>query len=244
MPVRAKLDRVAARQPLSSVVFDQLLDRIVAGGFRAGEALPSERQLTAELGVSRTAVREALARLAQLRLIQIRHGGETRILDFRATAGLDLLPSLLRRNGRISAEVARSGFEMRVALGPDMARLAAERRDEHALDELDRILAEMTAAADELGTLQQLSLAFWTVVSTSSGNIAYQLAFNTLRESIKDLPGLAQAQAAELRDLRGYRAIAEAMRKRDGAAAMRAARAHIGIGKGEIAQLHRKRGAS
>ncbi|MBA3503650.1 MAG: FadR family transcriptional regulator [Deltaproteobacteria bacterium] len=245
MPVRAKLDRVAARQPLSSVVFDQLLDRIVGGGFRAGEALPSERQLTAELGVSRTAVREALARLAQLRLIQIRHGGETRVLDFRVTAGLDLLPSLLRRaNGRISAEVARSGFEMRAALGPDMARLTAERRDDRVVAELERLLEEMAAADGELGALQQLSLAFWTVVSTSSGNIAYQLAFNTLRESIKDLPGLAHAQAAELRDLRGYRAMADAIRKHDSAAAMRAARTHIGIGLEGIAQMHRKRGAS
>src|SRR5204863_6163248 len=86
MPVRAKLDRVA-RQPLSAVVFDQLLDRIVAGAFQAGDALPAERQLCTELGVSRTAVREALARLAQLKLIQVRHGGETRVLDFRATAG-------------------------------------------------------------------------------------------------------------------------------------------------------------
>ena len=242
MPVRAsKLDRVA-RPSLSSVVFDQLLERIVGGAFHPGEALPSERQLCAELGVSRTAVREALARLAQVKLIQIRHGGETRVLDFRATAGLDLLPSIMRRaNGRIAAEVARSGFEMRVAIGPDMARLAAERRGNGVLVMLDAAIEAMAAAGDELAVLQQQSLVFWGAIATGSENIAYQLAFNTLRESIRDIPGLAAAQAAELRDLRGYRAIAEAVRKRDGAAAMRAARAHIGIGLDGIAQLHRRK---
>ena len=236
MPVR--LAKVA-RPPLSAVVFDQLLDRIVTGGFKPGDALPAERQLCAELGVSRTAVREALARLGQLKLIQIRHGGETRVLDFRATAGLDLLPWMLRRpSGRISAEVARSGFEMRAVIGPDMARLAAERRDDEVMAALDAALAGMAFA--ELAVLQQQSLAFWSAVATGSNNIAYQLAFNTLRASIADLPGLAAAQADELRDVRGYRAIAEAIRKRDGAAAMRAARAHIALGLEGIAALHRK----
>ena len=237
MPVR--LDRVA-RQPLSSVVFDQLLDRIVTGAFKAGDALPAERQLCTELGVSRTAVREALARLGQLKLIQIRHGGETRVLDFRASAGLDLLPWMLRRpSGRISAEVARSGFEMRAVIGPDMARLAAERRDDAVLAALDAALTAM-ATTDQLAVLQQQSLAFWAAIATGSQNVAYQLAFNTLRAAIQDLPGLANAQEAELRDLRGYRAIADAVRRRDGAAARRAARAHIALGLAGIAQLHRR----
>jgi GntR family transcriptional repressor for pyruvate dehydrogenase complex len=244
MPVPArKLERVT-RQPLSTVVFDQLLDRIVGGVFAAGAALPSERQLCTELGVSRPAVREALARLAQLKLIQIRHGGETRVLDFRVTAGLDLLPWMLRRpGGRISADVARSGFEMRAVIGPDMARLAAERRDDAVVVALDAAVTTMTTT-DDLAVLQRQSLAFWSAISTGSGNIAYQLAFNTLRESIKDLPGLAAAQANELRDLRGYQAIAIAVQKRDGAAAMRAARNHIAIGLEGIAQLHRSKRSS
>ncbi|HTM22354.1 MAG TPA: GntR family transcriptional regulator, partial [Kofleriaceae bacterium] len=63
----AQLARIP-RLSLSGAVFDQILDRIVGGDFPAGRPLPAERLLCAELGVSRTAVREALARLAQLRL--------------------------------------------------------------------------------------------------------------------------------------------------------------------------------
>src|SRR5687768_4817517 len=100
------------RRSLSGAVFDQLVDRITSGAFPPGAVLPSERQLCDELGVSRTAVREALARLAQLRLIQLRQGGETRVLDFRQVAGLDLLPRLFRRaDGAIQPEVARAGLE-------------------------------------------------------------------------------------------------------------------------------------
>ena len=240
MAVRARLDRIA-RQPLSGIMFDQLLERVLTGVFRPGQALPPERQLCQELGVSRTAVREALARLAQLRLIQIRHGGETRVLDFRTTAGLDLLPSLLRRaNGRIDSEIARSGFEMRAAIGPDLARLAAERRDDEIVGELTTVVEEMADTTD-LAALAELSMRFWAALAVGSQNLAYQLAFNTLREAVRNLPGLAAAQEAELRDLRGYRQLADAVRRRDAATAMRAARAHIAIGLAGITALTRRR---
>ncbi|MBZ0231141.1 MAG: GntR family transcriptional regulator, partial [Deltaproteobacteria bacterium] len=85
------LERIPKRS-LTDAVFDQLVARIVSGTLAPGQALPPERLLCAELGVSRTAVREAMSRLAQLRLVAVRHGGETRVLDFRVTGGLDLLP--------------------------------------------------------------------------------------------------------------------------------------------------------
>ncbi len=240
MAVRARLDRIS-RQLLSSVVFDQLLDRIVTGAFKPGHGLPPERQLCLELGVSRTAVREALARLAQLRLIQIRHGGETRVLDFRTTAGLDLLPALLHRSGgRLDAEVARSGLEMRAAIAPDIARLAAQHREDAVVIELAATVEAMGAAGDELASLAELSMRFWAGLAVGSNNLAYQLSFNTLREAVRHLPGLAAAQGAELRDLRGYRRIADAVRRRDPAAAARHARAHIAIGLTGIVTLTRK----
>src|SRR5262245_24949405 len=160
MPV---LERIP-RQPLAGAVFEQLLDRIVSGAFAPGQALPAERQLCQELGVSRTAVREALARLAQLKLIAIRHGGDTRVLDFRTSAGLDLLPRIVRSrvSARLLPELARSGFEMRAVLAPEVARLAAERGGPAIADELAAPLTDM-AGSDDLAVLQDASLQFWGV---------------------------------------------------------------------------------
>src|SRR5689334_11511764 len=149
MAMAARLDRIR-RQPLSTAVFDQLLDRIVNGVFAPGQVLPPERALCEELGVSRTAVREALARLAQLRLIQIRHGGETRVLDFLKTAGLDLLPYMARRpSSAFHRELLRSGFEMRAILAPDMVRACAQRADASVIDELDAVLEDMARCHDD-----------------------------------------------------------------------------------------------
>ena len=115
------------RRSVTDEVFDQVLAEVVDGEIGAGEPLPSERRLAEVLGVSRPAVREALQRMAQTRLVEVRHGGATTVRDFKRSAGLDLLPQLLVRRGQLDTAVARSVLEARLAVGPAVAALAAER---------------------------------------------------------------------------------------------------------------------
>jgi GntR family transcriptional regulator, transcriptional repressor for pyruvate dehydrogenase complex len=208
------------RQSLSDAVFEQLRDQIVGGAFSAGQLLPAERQLSETFGVNRGALREALKRLEQARLVSIQHGGATRVLDFKATAGLDLLVQLLLTpGGGINWLVARSVIELRSALAPDIARLAALR------DRLDAIVDAMATQPEDTRALQALAMDFWTTLVDASGNLAYRLAINTLREvytQIDDL--LTTTLADELGDLAAYRAVARAVRKHDDAQAGRRAR--------------------
>jgi DNA-binding FadR family transcriptional regulator len=235
------LERIPKRS-LTDAVFDQLVGRIVAGRWKAGDALPPERQLCAELGVSRTAVREALSRLVQLRLIVVRHGGETRVLDLRATGGLDLLPHLLRAEGELATEVIRAGVEMRAALAPELARVAAMRGGDETAAALAPIVEAMVGERDDLAALQARSLEFWAVVVAGTENLAYQLAFNTLRDAFLGMrEAVAVAMADELRDQAGYGAIAAAIGAGDGEAAAAAARAHIARGVARLTGLARPR---
>ncbi|MGA8258552.1 MAG: GntR family transcriptional regulator, partial [Nocardioides sp.] len=119
--------RPVLRRSVTDDVFDQVLAEVVDGSIGAGEQLPSERRLAEVLGVSRPAVREALQRMAQTRLVEVRHGGATTVRDFSRSAGLDLLPQLLVRDGQLNPAVARSIVEARLAVGPSVAALAAER---------------------------------------------------------------------------------------------------------------------
>ena len=214
------------RQSLSDAVFDQLRGQIVSGAMRAGDALPAERSLCEVLGVNRGAVREALKRLAQARLVAVQHGGASRVLDYRASAGLELLPDLLLTDaGAFDPEVVRSVVEMRSALAPDIARLAAVRGGSDVADALDAIVEQMIPAAGDLPRLQTIAMQFWSQLVDATQNVAYRLAYNSLRETYeKCMDLLTGVLEGELADRAGYAAIATAVRHGDAAAAERLAR--------------------
>jgi len=218
------LERVK-RTSLSDAVFEQLRDRIVAGQFAPGEELPGERQLSETFGVNRGALREALKRLEQARLVAIQHGGATKVLDYKVSCGLDLLAHLLLGpSGTMNWNVARSVIELRSALAPDIARLAAVRGGAKTADALDEIVLEMTAHAEDPAALQKIAMRFWSALVDGSDNLAYRLSLNTLREVYSRIEDLLTAILTdELSDLAGYRAVAKAVRAGDGAKAARRA---------------------
>jgi len=212
------------RKSLSDAVFEQLRAHILSGALDVGEELPSERALCEQFGVNRQALREALKRLQQLRLIAIKQGESTKVLDYRQTGGLELLVSMIfDGEGRLRPRTARSFVEMRVALGPDIARLAATRRSAEALERITA-LTQALLAAEGVVDRQRESLELWRVLVEASDNIAYQLAFNTMErawEAVQDV--VAGALAAELEDERGYRRLLKAIDRGEAEAARRAA---------------------
>jgi GntR family transcriptional repressor for pyruvate dehydrogenase complex len=213
-----------ARSSLSDAVFEQLAAQILAYRVAPGDPLPSERDLVKLLGVNRGAIREGLKRLAQAGLIEQRHGGGTIVLDFRQTGSLALLNKLLFDDeGSPDLEVARSIMEMRAALAPDVARLCAERADPSLVSLLAEVVADMRSvlhsereASDTLEALQLLSLDFWDLLVTGSDNIAYRLAFNTLRQTYEQIrEALIIPMADELRELEEYARVVAAIRVGD-----------------------------
>jgi len=227
------------RKSLSDAVFEQLSSEIVHGRMVPGVSLPSERTLCDLLRVNRGAVREALKRLSQAGLIVIQHGGGAKVLDYKQSGNLDLLTRLLfRSDGTIDLQVARSTMEMRAAMAPDIARLCARRRQPEHIHQIFELVAAMAARPDDLPALQTLALQFWDVLVQGSGNIAYQLVFNSLREAYERLRELlVEVLGAELRDLGSYRAIAEAVQRQDDLSAAAVARTLMEQGSTAIFQL-------
>jgi GntR family transcriptional regulator, transcriptional repressor for pyruvate dehydrogenase complex len=200
-------------KPLADVVFDQLRGQILGGQLEPGATLPSERALCELLKVHRGAVREGLKRLAQAQLIKIQHGADTRVLDYRSTAGTELLPELIiAPNGTLDIALVRGMIEMRAVLGPDLARLAALRGRATATPRLAAIIAEMERAAGDAHALHRLVLDYWEALVEASGNIPYRLIFNSFRTfytRVED--ALSHLLIDELSDLPAYRAIADAV---------------------------------
>ncbi|WP_288363791.1 GntR family transcriptional regulator [uncultured Spongiibacter sp.] len=202
------------KRSVSDEVFDQLRNRIVYQELKAGEELPSERLLSEMLGVSRNAVREAIKRLQQARLVEVKHGGMTTVLDYRREASDDLLPSLLfDQDGQIQVDAARRIVRMRQVLSPAIAADAAVNGGAVTADRLDALVDDMLAAVAPVD-LQRLAFEFWEVLVDGSGNIAYRLAFNSLRKTYEPLwELLTQMLDRDLRKLDSFRGLAMLVRE-------------------------------
>jgi GntR family transcriptional regulator, transcriptional repressor for pyruvate dehydrogenase complex len=212
-----------ARRSVPDEVFDQILDDVVSGEFAPGEALPSERRLAEVLGVSRPAVREALQRVAQAGLVEVRQGDATTVRDYRRHASLDLLPRLLLPRGELDPAVARSILEARLLIGPRVARLAAGHAGARLAVPLRDAVAAIDADPDPV-TRQQHALAFWDHVVDGADSIVFRLMFNSLRAAYEPALGaLATLMAAEVDRVGAYRTLAERITAGDADGADRAA---------------------
>jgi DNA-binding FadR family transcriptional regulator len=211
-----------ARRLVPQDVFDQLLGEVVDGALSAGEPLPSERRLAEVLGVSRPTVREALQRLSQAGLVDVRHGGSTTVRDYRTSAGLDLLPRLLVRQGRLDASVARSILQARQSIAPAVAVLAAESpTSQESATGLRAALTTLEQAEDSVDR-QHAALAFWDAVVDAADSLVFRLLFNSLRLAyVPAIDALGPVMEAEVDNLADYRALTDAVLDGDPEAARR-----------------------
>src|SRR4051812_8505529 len=146
---------------VSDRVFAQLLEAILGGRYEAGEKLPTQRTLAADLGVTMSSVREALKRLEQMGLVDVRHGSAMRVRDWRRHGGLDVLTHLLFRGGALDAGVLGAILEARALMLRELAGLAAERRSDDQAERL-RELAEQFAEQVHPHDAARVDFAFFT----------------------------------------------------------------------------------
>ncbi len=104
----------------SAYAYEELRRRILAGELAQGQTI-SQEQLAAELGLSTTPLREALRRLDAEGLVALDAHRDARVTE-------------------LTAEEARSLFELRLNLDPMAAKLAASRRTEADMAAVERAL--------------------------------------------------------------------------------------------------------
>ncbi len=166
-----------SRESVPDQVFARLCEAILGGRYAPGERLPTQRALAADLQVNIATVREAVKRLEQLRLVEVRHGDAMRVRDWRQSGGLDALALLTS----VDEDVVRSLFESRRLLLAEAARLAAQRRSDEQADTVAELARAVASAGDDHGAL----LADWhfmAAVVDAAGNIVFQLIMNSVRE--------------------------------------------------------------
>ncbi|MER9291718.1 FadR/GntR family transcriptional regulator [Mesorhizobium sp. M7A.F.Ca.US.010.02.1.1] len=155
---------------LHATVVEQIGLRIVQGDFLPGEALPNADDSSEMLGVSRTVLREAIKVLAGKGLVESRPKTGTRV---RPRADWNFLdPDVLswRYAGGVSADDVRALFELRRAIEPMSAALAAQRATPAQIAEINAALAEMEAVVDDGDRFAKPDLLFHQTILRMTGN--------------------------------------------------------------------------
>lgn len=184
--------------------------------------LPGERDLAAQLGVSRPVVREAVKRLESQGLLEVRHG-----VGIRRADRLHLpLNRALGLRVADPDERLRQALEVRRTLEPEVARLAAERLKRRDLQELTRLHGELESAED-LEKAAEADLAFHRAIARSSGNELFGLVLDAIADLGRESRLATMGVVGPGKAVRHHAAILKALSARDGAAAFRAMKKHI-----------------
>ncbi|ORB31523.1 FadR/GntR family transcriptional regulator [Mycolicibacterium parafortuitum] len=128
--------------PAHELVVDQMRRALELGQFRPGDRLPTERELSEMLDVSRTTVRTAVAVLEREGLIAVRRG---RGGGFTVQAP-HVDPAEMRRELRRNKRAIRDAFDYRIVVETGATRLAAARRRAIDLADLRKLLGGMESA--------------------------------------------------------------------------------------------------
>lgn len=167
-----------ARQSITEAVTESLRDEIATGAWRVGDRIPSEPELIASLGVSRTVVREAVRGLVHAGLLETRQGAGTFVMATDATE------VALQR--RLASARHSDVVEVRRGLDVIAARLAAERRTAEQVAALRATLDERArtgAAGDEAGFVAA-DVEFHLLVARASGNEIIDELYGSLSRSL------------------------------------------------------------
>lgn len=128
-------------EKLYQQVVDQLMGQIEQGAYKAGDLLPSEKELVELTGVSRVTVRQALRILSEAGYIETLQGKGSRVLAEHIPVAKDHTEADMR-----NFQVHRVNFEtsnqVRLLLEPEIARLAAQVATEEDLSYMRRSLEE------------------------------------------------------------------------------------------------------
>lgn len=205
---------------------EHIKDKIASGAFLPGQRLPTERDLAAELGLSRSSMREAIRALTVLGVLEVRHGAGVYVTALDADGLLE--------NLGVVAEVSRGEtllhlVQVRKILEPAAAMAAAARITD---DGLAKLRAEM--AAMERGTtaeeIVEHDMEFHRLVNEAAGNpvlaaLLSGLSSRTFRARVwrgYDEDGVFPRTFAE------HERIYQALADRDPEGARLAAAVHIG----------------
>ena len=181
-----------------------LVTAILDGTYSCGTALPNERSLAEQMGVTRPTLRETLQRLAAEGWITIHHGKPTVVNDYWQEGGLQLLGTLSKYSDYLPNGFISHLLEVRLTMLPTVAGRAARSQPEMLLN----YLAEARSLAEDAKAYSDFDWKLQMLMARNSLNPIFSLILNdfalvfaNMAMLYFDLPLARQASRAFYREL-------------------------------------------
>lgn len=216
-----------ARASLSDHIVGQITELITSGAWKAGDRIPSEKQLCEQFSVGRTSVREALKSLSAMGIVEA-HAGDGTFVSSNTGRNVEraLQMSLL-----LDAKVLDDLIETRLLLESETAAIAARRASEADLDEMADAVAGMKASLQLPERFLEQDLRFHIAVAKATQNSILQSLLQTTRAYlhawIKEILSTAEAAARSELSVKEHSKILRALKSGNPDVARRAMSAHI-----------------
>ena len=217
--------KVVRTSRLYEQIVQQIEESVLNGTLKPGDQLPAERELAQRLGVSRTAVREAVKALREKGLVEAYSGRGTFVTDGTTQAArqsFDLMVKVGQQEG------APHLAELRLILEPGIAALAAVRVKDDDLAAMREAVAVMDRAQDDPEAYIEADLDFHLALAETVAN-------PLILSLIDSIVGLLREQRIKIFNVEGgpqrgqvhHKRILEAMERHDAEMARTAMRAHL-----------------
>ncbi len=220
------------KRRLSEMAADEIRRLIKEAGFRPGDKIYSENDLTKRLDVSRSSVREAIRILEVTGLVTVRHGKGVFLNDRQA----DRFEPFRKWIGEHEDSLFEQ-FEVRLLIEPEAAALAASKAEKKEITEMRGVLAAFVEAAEagDVDTAVQRDSEFHTLVAQATRNRTIHVLMSTFGQRLTEgwvtslhIPGRMNKTIAE------HGRILTAIEERNPEVARKQMRRHLTKARNEI----------
>lgn len=216
--------RAVHKSRISEEIIEQVRDLFTSGRMKAGDRLPSERELAQQLNVGRSTVREAIRVMESMGLVTVRAGEGTFLVAAAGGAGADSVAAAFLP----SWDSQHNYFEVRRVIEPDLAALAARRATPEQIEKMQGLLKEQEEEIRRGGTGMRSDTAFHYLLAEAAGNEVLVRIMDSLMDRLQETRANSLRVAGRpVQSLKQHQALLKAIEARDAKAAERRMLAHL-----------------
>ena len=212
---------------LSDQVTRVLAGRIINGAIGGADLAPTEQDICAEFGVSKTTAREVIGALASRGLVTVRHGRRMEIRPVSEWNHLDPLLLELNHDPEGVRQTLGDLHDLRMLLEPEIAARAALMASDEQLGRMQQAVERMEELEDHPDAYLEVDVDFHSEIASASGNVVLAFVLDSVRELLRVSRRVTNLINAMPETTVAHRRIYEALLAREPETARQAMRSHL-----------------